>query len=172
MREMYDGVFEISIFVSQLILPFPWSLLTEMKKMTWVHKEDYDGWSSCQVVHYMMIHLPFSAQGLLFLSGAWINGSVFSCSSMYSLILHERKKNSRHLKPVLSCFDYVFVLDMSTLNVIYFHIETSRKRVVWIRSVARISRMRKAPRSDENKALLSDRSIVRQHDQYSTSKSN
>lgn len=35
---------------------------------------------------YIMIHLPFSAHGLLFLSGAWINGSVFSCSSMYSLI--------------------------------------------------------------------------------------
>lgn len=35
---------------------------------------------------YMMTHLPFSAQGLFFLSGAWISGSFFSFSSTYSRI--------------------------------------------------------------------------------------
>ena len=36
---------------------------------------------------YMRLHLPFSIQGLFFLSGAWISGSVFSFSSMYSFML-------------------------------------------------------------------------------------
>lgn len=36
---------------------------------------------------YMMMHFPFSAQGLFFLSGACIRGSFFSFSSTYSLIL-------------------------------------------------------------------------------------
>lgn len=40
---------------------------------------------------YMMTHLPFSAQGLFFLSGAWIRGSFFSFSSTYSLILEQRR---------------------------------------------------------------------------------
>lgn len=34
----------------------------------------------------MMTHLPFSAHGLFFLSGAWISGSFFSFSSTYSRI--------------------------------------------------------------------------------------
>jgi len=37
-------------------------------------------------VSYIKLHFPFSIQGLFFLSGAWINGSVFSCSSIYSFI--------------------------------------------------------------------------------------
>lgn len=36
---------------------------------------------------YMIMHLPFSAQGLFFLSGACISGSFFSFSSTYSRIL-------------------------------------------------------------------------------------
>lgn len=36
-------------------------------------------------VLYMMMHFPFSAHGLFFLSGAWIKGSVLSFSSIYSL---------------------------------------------------------------------------------------
>ena len=36
---------------------------------------------------YMRLHFPFSIQGLFFLSGAWISGSVFSFSSMYSFML-------------------------------------------------------------------------------------
>jgi hypothetical protein len=39
---------------------------------------------------YMMTHFPFSAQGLFFLSGAWIRGSFFSFSSTYSLILEQK----------------------------------------------------------------------------------
>lgn len=35
---------------------------------------------------YMIVHFPFSAQGLFFLSGAWMRGSFFSFSSTYSLI--------------------------------------------------------------------------------------
>lgn len=49
---------------------------------------------------YMMVHFPFSAQGLFFLSGAWMSGSFFSFSSTYSRILWcdktERKKE-RHI---------------------------------------------------------------------------
>lgn len=41
---------------------------------------------------YMMAHLPFSAHGLFFLSGAWINGSFFSFSSTYSRILQKKLK--------------------------------------------------------------------------------
>lgn len=36
---------------------------------------------------YIITHLPFSAQGLFFLSGAWIKKSFFSFSSTYSRIL-------------------------------------------------------------------------------------
>lgn len=43
----------------------------------------------------MMIHLPFSAHGLFFLSGAFINGSFFSFSSMNERILYEEKKETR-----------------------------------------------------------------------------
>lgn len=35
---------------------------------------------------YIIMHFPFSAQGLFFLSGACIRGSFFSFSSTYSLI--------------------------------------------------------------------------------------
>lgn len=35
---------------------------------------------------YIMEHFPFSAQGLFFLSGAWIRGSLFSFSSTNSRI--------------------------------------------------------------------------------------
>lgn len=36
---------------------------------------------------YMIMHLLFSAQGLFFLSTAWISGSFFSFSSINSRIL-------------------------------------------------------------------------------------
>ena len=39
---------------------------------------------------YMIIHFPFSAHGLFFLSGAWISGSFFSFSSTYSRILETK----------------------------------------------------------------------------------
>lgn len=46
---------------------------------------------------YMIIHLPFSAQGLFFLSGACISGSFFSFSSTYSRILPRRRiRGSSH----------------------------------------------------------------------------
>lgn len=35
---------------------------------------------------YIITHFPFSAQGLFFLSGAWMRGSFFSFSSTYSRI--------------------------------------------------------------------------------------
>jgi hypothetical protein len=41
----------------------------------------------------MMTHFPFSAQGLFFLSGAWISGSFFSFSSTYSRILQKKNNN-------------------------------------------------------------------------------
>ena len=40
---------------------------------------------------YMIEHFPFSAHGLLFLSGAWINGSWASFSSINSRILFKRE---------------------------------------------------------------------------------
>lgn len=48
-------------------------------------------WLAFLVLFYMMTHLPFSAQGLFFLSGAWIRGSFFSFSSTYSLMLKYKK---------------------------------------------------------------------------------
>lgn len=47
--------------------------------------------STWRIVH-IITHFPFSAQGLFFLSGAWISGSVFSFSSTNSLILRTEKK--------------------------------------------------------------------------------
>lgn len=41
---------------------------------------------------YIITHFPFSAQGLFFLSGAWISGSFFSFSSTYSRILKNNFK--------------------------------------------------------------------------------
>lgn len=44
-------------------------------------------------VIYMIMHLLFSAQGLFFLSTAWISGSFFSFSSINSRILKVEKDN-------------------------------------------------------------------------------
>lgn len=51
--------------------------------------------SSAAGPDYMIMHLPFSAQGLFFLSGACISGSFFSFSSTYSRILRKKKRVSR-----------------------------------------------------------------------------
>lgn len=48
--------------------------------------------SSAPRLDYMIMHLPFSAQGLFFLSGACISGSFFSFSSTYSRILRRIKQ--------------------------------------------------------------------------------
>ena len=56
---------------------------------------------------YMRLHLPFSIQGLFFLSGAWIRGSDFSCSSMYSFILKEMNRFCPWNTPALNFVEYV-----------------------------------------------------------------
>lgn len=59
---------------------------------------------------YMIMHLPLSAQGLFFLSGACISGSVFSFSSTYSLILEASRSSTRSsfLLTQLCSFGYIF----------------------------------------------------------------
>ncbi len=76
--------------------------------------------SCIRTINHMTEHLPFSIQGLFFLSGAWIKGSVFSCSSMNSFNLKIKKNPGvnrtlpRHgLKPKKSYKQLFFTLNVT-----------------------------------------------------------
>lgn len=60
----------------------------------WAGAERTRGWG-WMTSNYMMEHFPFSAQGLFFLSGAWMRGSLFSFSSTNSLILQQLSTTHR-----------------------------------------------------------------------------
>lgn len=62
---------------------------------------------------YMMTHLPFSAHGLFFLSGAWIRGSFFSFSSTYSRILKKEKLISQNLYNNIIKINYTVCIKVS-----------------------------------------------------------
>lgn len=60
---------------------------------------------------YMIMHLPLSAQGLFFLSGACISGSVFSFSSTYSLILEASRSSTRSSFLLIQLCSFAYIFD-------------------------------------------------------------
>ena len=78
-------------------------------------------WQICSF--YIKLHFPFSIHGLFFLSGAWIRGSVFSFSSIYSFILKHKEvrlsySNRLWFKCLLHCIVWLTMTFESRIKVI------------------------------------------------------
>lgn len=94
---------------------------------------------------YMIVHFPFSAHGLFFLSGAWISGSFFSFSSTYSRILLKinRRKRGKLLftasKSTKNRTKKKLFATLNSLNLFQFDILVWQKR--WRRRAVHAKRL-------------------------------